>query len=342
MKQKHTRLIALALALCVFLSAGAAAALEEQPEVRVNGSLVTFTDVQPYTDLRGRVMVPVRFVAESLGAEVTWNGETRTACILKDGVLVEVPIGSRSIRVTWGGKTADLAMDTEAVLYHDRTMIPIRSVAEALGAYVDYAERYNTVGIWLETLNAQEIAYLQNLPYTQPEYAVSYAEAKDCFTLEDLLACYGEDRDSFTEFANAREYLYRGIDRVGTFYFPAMKKEAEISGPEELLPLVAAEAAAELALDSPRLKVSFLTDESCLYQADTISGLTTAVRGIAVVELLDKPTSLTAAEAALVYSLGIRQLTEGETLRAAVDVHMNTRPDCRVDIHTVVPLGTVN
>ena len=342
MKQKHTRLIALALALCVFLSAGAAAALDGQPEVRVNGSLVTFADVQPYTDLQGRVMVPVRFVAESLGAEVAWNGETKTACILKDGVLVEVPIGSRSIRVTWGGKTADLAMDTEAVLYRDRTMIPVRSVAEALGAYVDYAERYNTVGIWLETLKPTEIAYLQALPYTQPDYAVSYGEAKDRFAPEDLAAFYGTDRDSFTAFANAREYLYRGIDRVGTFYFPALEKQMEIGSPEELLPLVAEEAAAELSLDSPRLKVTFRTDESCLYQADSISGLTTAVRGIAVVELLDSPTSLTAAEAALVYSLGIRQLTQGETLRAAVDVHMNTRPDCRVDIHTVVPLGAVN
>ena len=342
MKQKHTCLIALVLALCVFLSAGAAAALDKQPEIRVNGSLVTFADVQPYTDLQGRVMVPVRFVAESLGAEVAWNGETKTALILKDGVLLEVPIGSRSIRVTWGGNTADLAMDTEAVLYRDRTMIPIRSVAEALGAYVDYAERYNTVGIWLETLNPQEIAHLHTLPYTQPEYAVSYAEAKDCFTLEDLLACYGEDRDSFTDFANAREYLYRGIDRVGTYYFPALEKQAEIGSPEELLSLVVQEAAAELSLDSPRLQVSFRTDESCMYQADSMSGLTTAVRGIAVVELLDSPTALTAAEAALVYSLGIRQLTQGETLRAAVDVHMNTRPDCRVDIHTVVPLGAVN
>ncbi len=172
MRFKHTRLIAVMLALCVFLSVGAAASIDE-PEVRVNGRLVSFADVGPYTDLRGRVMVPIRFVAESLGAEVTWNGETRTACIQKDGILMEVPIGSRSVRVTWGGITTTLEMDTEAVLYHDRTMIPIRYVAEALGAYVDYSRRYNTVGIWLETLNAQEIPRLQALPYTQPDYAVS-------------------------------------------------------------------------------------------------------------------------------------------------------------------------
>ena len=338
MKQKHTRLIAVLLALCVFLSASAAAAPAE-PEVRVNGSLVTFADVKPYTDLQGRVMVPVRFVAETLGAEVTWNGESRTVRIARDGAVMEIPIGSRTVSVSWLGRTATLEMDTEAVLKNDRTMIPIRYVAEALGAYVDYSGRYNTVGIWLETLNAQEITRLQALPYTQPDYAVSYEEAKECFDLEELLAFYGEDRDSFTEFANAREYLYRGIDRVGTYYFPALEKQAEIGSPEELLSLVAAEAAAELSLDSPRLQVSFRTDESCMYQADSMSGLTTAVRGIATVRLMDRPTSLTAAEVSLLCSLGIRQITEGETLHVDLDVHMNTQPDYRVDIHTLVPLG---
>ena len=76
-----------------------------------------------------------------------------------------------------------------------------------------------------------------------------------------------------------------------------------------------------------------------MYQADSMSGLTTAVRGIATVQLLDKPTSLTAAEVSLLCSLGIRQITEGETLHVDLDVHMNTQPDYRVDIHTLVPLG---
>ncbi len=172
MRHKHTRLIAVMLALCVFLSVGAAASIDE-PEVRVNGRLVSFADVGPYTDLRGRVMVPVRFVAETLGAEVTWNGESRTVRISRDGAVMEIPIGSRTVSVSWLGRTAILEMDTEAVLRNDRTMIPIRYVAEALGAYVDYSRRYNTVGIWLETLNAQEIPRLQALPYTQPDYAVS-------------------------------------------------------------------------------------------------------------------------------------------------------------------------
>ncbi len=338
MKQKHARLIAVLLALCVFLSASAAAAPAE-PEVRVNGSLVTFADVKPYTDLRGRVMVPVRFVAETLGAEVTWNGESRTVRIARDGAVMEIPIGSRSVRVTWGGKTAELEMDTEAVLYRDRTMIPIRAVAEALGAYVDYSQRYNTVGIWLETLKPEEIARLQALPCTQPKYAVSYAEARECFSLEDLLAYYGEDRDSFGDFANAREYLYRGIDRWGSYRFPALGTEASIDRAEDLYPLVTAEAAAELSLDSPRLTVSFLTDESCLYQADAISGLTTAVRGIAVVSLRVSPLELTAEETALLCSLGIGQITKGDMLRMAVDVHMNTRPGYLVNVHTLVPLG---
>ena len=42
-----------------------------------------YLDVPP-TLINGRTMVPTRFIAESLGAEVTWDGSTRTVTIILD------------------------------------------------------------------------------------------------------------------------------------------------------------------------------------------------------------------------------------------------------------------
>ena len=43
------------------------------PEVRVNGHLVEFPDAQPYYNEDDRTMIPVRFVTEALGADVSWS-----------------------------------------------------------------------------------------------------------------------------------------------------------------------------------------------------------------------------------------------------------------------------
>lgn len=51
----------------------------DNPAVVVNGEEVVI-DVPP-TILKGRTMVPIRFVAENLGAEVEWDGPTRTVTI---------------------------------------------------------------------------------------------------------------------------------------------------------------------------------------------------------------------------------------------------------------------
>ena len=59
-------------------------------EGRVNGSPV-YLDV-PANTLGGRTMVPLRFVSESLGAEVKWNGATRTVLLSAGGAgSVEPP-----------------------------------------------------------------------------------------------------------------------------------------------------------------------------------------------------------------------------------------------------------
>ena len=138
MKRKITSILAVVLILATVLATSAMAASPEPAvTVRVNGMTVDFPDGQPYVDANSRTMIPVRFVSEELGAKVSWDRNAQTAVIEKNGIRLDIPIGSSLLKVTESGKARSVTMDTEAVLKEGRTYVPIRFVAEALGAVVD-------------------------------------------------------------------------------------------------------------------------------------------------------------------------------------------------------------
>ncbi len=324
MKKRIAMLLALVMALSCFCVVGASAAYEAGPSVRVNGTLVSFPDAAPYIDENSRTMIPVRFVAENLGAKVSWEQATNTATIEKNGAIVEITIGNAELRITKDGMTATKKMDTAAVLRDSRTYVPIRFVAEALGAYVDYSDTYRTVGIYSDVLTPDQIKMLLALPYTQQTAAVGYEEASRTFDAEDMVFYYGTDRSRFSTFANAREHLYHIDEMPDTDAFYADMVEAAVKS---------------LSCSSDHMAVRFLADTSCLYQADSMDRLTCTVRGIAEVTLNVNPLELTGAETAYLCRLGFTQLNIG-TMYIPVDAHMNTTSGYEGTLNTIVPAGT--
>lgn len=83
-----------------------------------------------------RTMVPIRFIAESLGAEVEWNEEEQKVTI-KGETNVELVIGENSITVNGEKKETDAA----AKIIGGRTFVPLRSVSEGLNKAVHWDER---------------------------------------------------------------------------------------------------------------------------------------------------------------------------------------------------------
>lgn len=84
----------------------------------------------------GRVMIPLRFLAEALGAAVTWNDEARIAKISNQGKAVSVVPGFAEYVVD--GKT--YPMDTAAELQDGRILVPVRMISEALGKKVSWED----------------------------------------------------------------------------------------------------------------------------------------------------------------------------------------------------------
>ena len=100
--------------------------------ISVNGKAVDFPDAKPFIDENNRTQIPVRAVMESLGASVDWNGAEQLVTINGSDVNILLTIGSDIINVN--GKPTK--MDTTAMAIEDRTYIPVRYAAEAMGMTV--------------------------------------------------------------------------------------------------------------------------------------------------------------------------------------------------------------
>lgn len=89
------------------------------------------------------VLVPMRSIFETLGAEVGWEESTKTVKAARDDCNIQITIGS--LDALKNGESVKLA--AEPILVNNVTMVPLRFVSEALGALVDWDQNSRTVSI---------------------------------------------------------------------------------------------------------------------------------------------------------------------------------------------------
>ena len=93
-----------------------------------------------YLGQDGRTLVPVRTVAEALGATVVWVPENRQVLLLRGEQTIVLTLGSASAAVD--GVTLDLPGGVPAGVVKwegkESTMVPLRFVSEQLGAQVEW------------------------------------------------------------------------------------------------------------------------------------------------------------------------------------------------------------
>ncbi len=142
MKRKTKILTAVLASLLLTASAvvgvSAAKTSANSPTVTVEGREVEFPDQKPIIK-NNRTLVPIRFVAESLGYDVDWNPADHTAVI--DNGRIILYIGSNQAVIN--GRQVEL--DVASELIADRTMVPLRVIAETLGCTVDWFGTNSTV-----------------------------------------------------------------------------------------------------------------------------------------------------------------------------------------------------
>ncbi len=105
----------------------------------VNGEAMSVT--APYIVGDGTTLVPLRVITEAFGAEVSWDGETKSIDLKYPEVNITLQIGSKSALVN----THAEELLAEPELYNDTTMVPLRFISETFGAKVSYDNGLITV-----------------------------------------------------------------------------------------------------------------------------------------------------------------------------------------------------
>ena len=198
-------LMVVIIIMCVNVSA------QTDVKVTLDGNEVYFPDAKPFIDERDRVLVPIRFVSEALGALVDWENESQTAIIKQ---------GQDEIRYTVYQPMAYLnsemmVMDTYGILKDCRTMVPIRFISELLGCTVNWDEKTSTVVI----TSPKEVT-----EFPEPEISVNYPKS-----ISDKRLLW-IDVDNYRDFVRSGDYEFK-IEFINPVQFNTYEQdEGAING----------------------------------------------------------------------------------------------------------------
>jgi len=164
--KRTTKVIAIFTAILLILSAIpiTASAASCNITVKVNNKAITFPDQKPIVQ-NERTLVPIRFIAEALGYDVEWNKADNSA-VINDGKII-LYIGTNKAKINGKSVTLDVA----STVVHNRTMVPLRVVAETLNCSVDWIGETQTVLVNAKK-NGREISLYERLKQTGLYYDI--------------------------------------------------------------------------------------------------------------------------------------------------------------------------
>jgi len=133
------KLTAIILALVMVMAASSVFAADI--EVSVNGEKVEF-DQAPAV-IEEVLMLPFRYIAEKLGANVNWNEETKTVFTEYNGSILTLQIGNETI---FTGSDA-VKVEKAPVIVNSRTLVPAKVLETLAGVTVAYDAEAGTVAV---------------------------------------------------------------------------------------------------------------------------------------------------------------------------------------------------
>lgn len=87
--------------------------------------------------------MPLRAIFESLGATVDWDQETKTVTGTQGDKIIKLQIDNKVATVN----DVDVALDVPGIIIDGNTYVPVRFIAESLGAIVNWDNNTKTVNI---------------------------------------------------------------------------------------------------------------------------------------------------------------------------------------------------
>ncbi len=161
MKKKIIAVISallLAFNAAAFAAEGPENTVPERVEIsfKVGDSVLTVNGenlevMAPYVIGEGTTLVPVRVITEAFGAEVGWDGDTKTVTLSYPDVEISLVIGSKTATVN--DHTEELPEAPE--LYNGTTMVPLRFISETFDAEVTFEDETKLITVVKDSQDEQ-------------------------------------------------------------------------------------------------------------------------------------------------------------------------------------------
>lgn len=126
------------ISLTLILSLLSVTAYADELVVVVNGTKLE-PPVPPQI-VNDRTMLPMRSIFERLGAKVSWIEADRIVVATKGELLIVMQIDNNkmSVQNIHNDEITQIVLDAPPYIQNDYTMVPVRAIAESLGAKVGW------------------------------------------------------------------------------------------------------------------------------------------------------------------------------------------------------------
>lgn len=182
----------------VFLAVGCSA--QENTEnieivLTINEPIIVVNNVERNIDDEGtvpviidnRTFLPVRAVVEAMGGSVEWDENSRTVILTKDKNTIKLTIDSDIAFLNNEKQNIDVA----PIIKNDRTMLPIRFIAESFNFNVEWNEQTQEVKIEQNnedsdiSTNSTQTTFSSKLPLSDMMIRITCENASADFVLYD-------------------------------------------------------------------------------------------------------------------------------------------------------------
>lgn len=151
--------------------------------VYLNNKAITFAanDAQPQI-FQNRTYVPIRTTCDALGLTIDWNSKTETLTFTREGVTIAHTMRSKIVYINGVKQT----FDTASINKNNRTLMPIRMLAESIGATVTWDNDTRSVHITTNTTTDNNSSNTNNNSSTNTNTNTNTTTSADNLTVSSI------------------------------------------------------------------------------------------------------------------------------------------------------------
>ncbi|MFA5383925.1 MAG: stalk domain-containing protein [Eubacteriales bacterium] len=157
-------------------------------QIIVNGKKIS-GDTEPQI-VNNRVMVTLKFIAETLGAAIKWDNRTKQVNISGDGIKASLSLSGDAYK-----NGEKIFLDQPAIIENGRILVPIRFVTTSLGLHIIWDNIKKIVYLYSTELKPEEVINL----YCQFLLGRQYGMAYDLLTKDNKNTITKSDFISYME-----------------------------------------------------------------------------------------------------------------------------------------------